>query len=227
LPPTIGYGQPVTIRINITNRGGNYRLPVGFTAGIPINVFLNDQLLGNAFVGGLDSGVETTVTFTWVIDRPVNNPTVKVILDPNGQFPDADRTNNEAQTSLTLTVERTDFVAESVRIVPEGVPAGRTARVEAVVRKGEGADYTGRLPVEVFVDGVSLGTQVADVRLNANEPMATFAFNWTVTPGQARRVRVVVDPRNEIVEADETNNTLETTVDYSATAPDFVVSPHL
>jgi len=224
LPPTIGYGQPVTIRINITNQGGNYRLPVGFTAGIPINVFLNDQLLGNAFVGGLDSGVETTVTFTWVIDRPVNNPTVKVILDPNGQFPDADRTNNEAQTSLTLTVERTDFVAESARIVPEGVPAGRTARVEVVVRKGEGADYTGRLPVEVFVDGVSLGTQVADVRLNANEPMATFAFNWTVTPGQARRVRVVVDPRNEIVEADETNNTLETTVDYSATAPDFVVS---
>jgi len=224
LPPTIGYGQPVTIRINITNRGGNYRLPVGAPSGIPINVFLNDQLLGNAFVGGLDSGVETTVTFTWVIDRPVNNPTVKVILDPNGQFPDADRTNNEAQTSLTLTVERTDFVAESVRIVPEGVPAGRTARVEVVVRKGEGADYTGRLPVEVFVDGVSLGTQVADVRLNANEPMATFAFNWTVTPGQARRVRVVVDPRNEIVEADETNNTLETTVDYSATAPDFVVS---
>ncbi len=224
LPSPIGYGQPVTIRINITNRGGNYRLPVGAPSGIPINVFLNDQLLGNAFVGGLDSGVETTVTFTWVIDRPVNNPTVKVILDPNNQFPDTDRTNNEAQTSLTLTVERTDFVAESVRIVPEGVPAGRTARVEAVVRKGEGADYTGRLPVEVFVDGVSLGTQVADVRLSANEPMATLAFNWTVTPGQARRVRVVVDPRNEIVEADETNNTLETTVDYSATAPDFVVS---
>lgn len=224
LPSTIGYGQPVTIQIHITNNGGNYRLPLGVTAGIPIQIFLNDQQIGTAFIGGLDSGVSTTVTFNWVIDRPVNNPTVRVVLDPNRQFPDADRTNNEEQTTLNLVVERTDFAPDSVRIVPENVPAGRQARVEVTVRKVSGADYAGRLPIEVFVDGISLGTQVPTVRLSDNEPLTTIAFNWTVTPGQTRRVRVVVDPRNEIAESDENNNALETTADYGVNAPDFVVA---
>ena len=224
LPQTIGYGQPVTIRIHITNNGGSYRLPLGITAGIPIQVFLNDQQIGTAFIGGLDSGVSTTVNFNWVIDRPVNNPTVRVVLDPNNQIPDSDRTNQEAQTTLNLVVEPVDFVPDSVHIVPENVPAGQQARVEAVIRKGVGADYAGRLPVEVFVDGVSLGLQVPTVRLTGSEPTVTVSFNWTVAPGQTRRVRVIVDPRNEIPEADENNNALETTVDYGVNAPDFVVA---
>lgn len=223
LPQRIGYGQTVNIRISITNRGGSYRVPLGITAGIPIRILLDGQQIGVAFIGGLDSGVTTTVNFTWSIDRPVNNPTVRVVLDPDNRLPDSDRTNHEAQRVLNLFVEQTDFIPESVRIVPENVPAGRNAVIEVTVRKGSGADFSGALSVEAFLDGVSLGTQTSNVVLTENQN-ATFSFNWTVTPGSIRRVRVVVDPRNELLETNENNNILETNLDYRAEAPDFTVA---
>ncbi len=224
LPPTIGYGQVVQFRITLTNRGGSYRLPMDYPAGLPIAVFLNAQKLVTVFVGGLDSNVSTTVTFNWVIDRPVTNPVVKVVFDPDRKVPDADRTNDEFQTTVNMVVQQVDLTATGVRIVPENVPAGQSARVEAIIRKIAGADYTGRVPVGAFVNGVSLGIQTPILSRTDSSPEATVFFGWTIVAGDARQVRVVVDPRNELSESDETNNTLETTINYPTAAPDFVVA---
>jgi subtilase family serine protease len=222
----VGMGKTITFRITVTNRGGSYRLPPdrqSFVQGIPIRVFVNDQLVATAAVGGLDTNATTTAITNWRIDRPLSNPTVRVVLDPDRQFPDADRTNNETQTQLSFSVQKLDLRPVDVEIVPANRPAGEWVNIQVRVRKEGTGDYLGPVPVRVIVDDVPLWKNSPYLSLTDASPEGIVGFNWQVTPGNERKVQVIVDPDREVDEQDETNNLLEKTVNYPAQAPDFVV----
>ena len=224
LPSTLGYGQPVTFRVHVTNRGGSFHLrPWINERTFVIDILVNDRKVATTTLGGLDNNVSTVVTTTWLIDQPIDNPTVRAVLDSERLMPDADRTNNTAQAAANLTVQSVDLAPQSVTITPANVPAGGLANVVVTVRKNPGADFSGLVPVEVFVDGVSLGVKSVTLELTDAKPEGTVPVPFMVTPGSDRVVRVVVDPRNSIPESDENNNTLQTNIVYAAAAPDFVV----
>jgi len=223
LPELVGMGKVITFRITVTNRGGGYRV-VGFTAGFPIAVFLNDQQVATTFVGGLDRGVESTAIANWRIDRPLNNPTVRVVLDPQRQFPDADRSNNEIQRQINLTVQKLDLKPVDVEIVPANRPVGEWVQIRVRVRKEGAGDFFGVVPVQVIMDGASLGTNYwTYLSLTDASPEGVVEFGWSVTPGNKRKIQVILDPDRQVDESDKTNNLLEKTVNYPAQAPDFVV----
>ncbi|MEZ8219388.1 conserved repeat domain-containing protein, partial [Candidatus Fervidibacteria bacterium JGI MDM2 SSWTFF-3-K9] len=220
----VGMGRNITFRITVTNRGGSYRLPPGyFVPGVPIRVFVNDQPVATATVGGLDTNATTTGIANWRIDRPLSNPTVRVVLDPDRQFPDADRTNNETQTQLSLSIQKLDLRPVDVEIVPANQPVGERINIQVRVRKEGTGDYFGPVPVRVIVDDVPLWKASPYLSLTDSSPEGIVWFSWQVTPGNERKVQVIVDPDREVDEQDETNNLLEKTVNYPAEAPDFVV----
>ena len=220
----IGMGRNITFRISVTNRGGSYRLPPGYRMpGVPIRVFVNDQPVATAAVGGLDTNATTTGIANWRIDRPLSNPTVRVVLDPDRQFPDADRTNNETQTQLSLSVQKLDLRPVDVEIVPANRPVGERINIQVRVRKEGTGDYFGPVPVRVIVDDVPLWKASPYLSLTDSSPEGIVRFSWQVTSGNERKVQVIVDPDREVDEQDETNNLLEKTVNYPAEAPDFVV----
>jgi Uncharacterized conserved protein len=132
----VGMGRNITFRITVTNRGGSYRLPPDrFVPAIPIRIFVNDQPVATAAVGSLDNNAARTEIANWRIDRPLSNPTVRVVLDPDRQFPDADRTNNETQTQLSLSVQKLDLRPVDVEIVPANRPVGERINIQVRVRK--------------------------------------------------------------------------------------------
>ncbi|MEZ8220181.1 hypothetical protein GG496_000348, partial [Candidatus Fervidibacteria bacterium JGI MDM2 JNZ-1-D12] len=222
LPALVGMGKTVTFRVSVTNRGGSYRL-LSYWAGIPVAIYLNDQHVATAFFGALDSGASTTTSANWVIDRPFTNPTIRAIIDPNRQFPDSDRTNNEAQTQVEATVQKIDLLPVDIQITPENQTAGKVVTVQIRVKKEGVGDYFGRVPVRVFVDEERLDNFYYTLSLTDSNPEGVVPLSWVVKPGSERKLRVVVDPDNAIDEQDETNNILEKTVNYPVTAPDFVV----
>jgi subtilase family serine protease len=224
LQEPVGMGRNITFRITVTNRGGSYRLPPS-VPGIPIRVFVNDQPVTTAAVGGLDTNVTTTAVANWRIDRPLSNPTVRVVLDPDRQFPDADRTNNETQTQLSFSVQKLDLRPVDVEIVPANRPVGEWVNIQVRVRKEGTGDYVGPVPVRVIVDDVPLWKNSPYLALTDSSPEGIVQFwgAWQVTPGNERKVQVIVDPDKEVDEQDETNNLLEKTINYPVEAPDFVV----
>jgi subtilase family serine protease/flagellar hook assembly protein FlgD len=222
LQEPVGMGRNITFRITVTNRGGSYRLPPS-VSGIPIRIFVNDQPVTTAAVGGLDTNVTTTAVANWRIDRPLSNPTVRVVLDPDHQFPDADRTNNETQTQLSFSVQKLDLRPVDVEIVPANRPVGEWVNIQVRVRKEGTGDYFGPVPVRVIVDDVPLWKNSPYLALTDSSPEGIVQFGWQVTPGNERKVQVIVDPDKEVDEQDETNNLLEKTINYPAEAPDFVV----
>ncbi|MDW8029679.1 MAG: CARDB domain-containing protein, partial [Armatimonadota bacterium] len=223
LPAIVGMGRTITFRVSVTNRGGNYRLTAFGRAGIPIFIFLNDQHIATTFFGDLDSNATTTTSASWVIDRPFTNPTIRAVIDPNRLFPDSDRTNNEAQRQIEATVQKLDLVPLDVQINPANQPVGSWVYVQVRVRKEGVGDYYGRVPVRVFVDEERLDNLWAQALLTDTNPETVISLGWNVKPGSERNVRVVLDPENVVDEQNETNNTLDRTISYSAAVPDFVV----
>ncbi|MFN3422107.1 MAG: CARDB domain-containing protein, partial [Armatimonadota bacterium] len=164
-----------------------------------------------------------TIPVRWVIDRPFTNPTIKAVIDPDRRFPDSNRTNNEAQTQIEATVQKVDLVPVDAQITPANQAVGSTVYIQVRVRKEGVGEYHGRAPVRVFVDEERLDSIYDWLSLTDSNPEGIISLWWVVKPGSERNLRVIVDPDNAVDEQDETNNILEKTVNYPATAPDFVV----
>jgi hypothetical protein len=223
LQGTCRHGQKHHLPHHRDQQGRKLQASLLLVSGIPIRVFVNDQPVTTAAVGGLDTNVTTTAVANWRIDRPLSNPTVRVVLDPDRQFPDADRTNNETQTQLSFSVQKLDLRPVDVEIVPANRPVGEWVNIQVRVRKEGTGDYFGPVPVRVIVDDVPSWKNSPYLALTDSSPEGIVQFGWQVTPGNERKVQVIVDPDKEVDEQDETNNLLEKTINYPAEAPDFVV----
>lgn len=218
VPGDLRFGSVVRVNTSIRNEGGNFRLPIGYPQGIPVRLFVNGQGVAQALIGGLDSGVSTDVSILWTIDRPLDNPQVRVVVDPENVVSESSEDNNASEQQLAVTVAPVDFTVDAIVILPVGKAAGDTANV--VVRVRSSGAYQGRLSVAAEVDGVRLTPVEASV--NISEGGTTdIPLRWTVTPGGTRAIRAEVDPSNTIAEGDENNNVLNHVVDYPAGAPDF------
>ncbi|MGC8783251.1 MAG: CARDB domain-containing protein [Armatimonadota bacterium] len=218
LPGDLRFGSTIRFNVQIRNDGGNFRLPIGYPQGIPVRLFVDGQAVGQALIGGLDSGVSTEVSVAWNVDRPIDNPLVRVVVDPDNVISESNEDNNATEERLAASVAPVDFTVESIDIQPTGKPAGDTANV--IVRVRSSGAYQGRLSVAAQVDG----TRLPPVEANVNIPeggTTDIPLRWTVTPGANRAIRAEVDPDNRIAESDDTNNVLNHVVNYPVDAPDF------
>lgn len=218
VPGDLRYGSPLRVNVSIRNDGGNFRLPIGYPQGIPVRLFVNGQRVAQALIGGLDSGVSTDLSIVWTVDRPLDNPQLRVVVDPDNVVSESNEDNNADEHQLMASVAPVDFTVEGIDIQPAGKPAGDVANV--VVRVRSSGAYQGRLNVSAEVDGVRLNPVEANV--NIGEGGSTeIPLRWTVTPGSNRAIRAEVDPNNLIPESDDNNNVLNHVVEYRVQAPDF------
>ncbi|MEJ5252448.1 MAG: CARDB domain-containing protein [Armatimonadota bacterium] len=212
------FGSTVRFEAQIRNDGGNFRLPIGYPQGIPVRFLLDGQVIGQALLGGLDAGVSTTVGFNWRVDRPLQNPTLRVVVDADNAVSETSEDNNSLEQTMNATVAPIDLAVQSVSIEPANRPAGDSAGV--VVRVQSAGRYVGRLSVRAQVDGQQLPDREQDVSI-PDGGSTSITLPWRVTPGGARTVRVQIDPANRISESNEQNNARETSIDYPVDAPDF------
>lgn len=218
LPGDLRFGSTMRFNVQIRNDGGNFRLPIGYPQGIPVRLFVNGQSVGQSMMGGLDSGVSTELSIVWTVDRPLDNPQVRVLVDPDNVVSESNEENNAAEQQMVVTVAPVDFTVDSIDIQPAGKPAGDTANV--VLRVRSSGAYQGRLSVAAQVDG----TRLTPVEANVNIPeggTTDIPLPWGVTPGGARAIRAEVDPDNRVAELDDHNNVLNHVAEYPVEAPDF------
>lgn len=220
IPGDLRFGSTVRFNVEIRNEGGNFRLPIGYPQGIPVRLFVDRQGVAQTMMGGLDSGVGAELSIVWTVDRPLDNPQVRVMVDPENVVAESNEDNNASEHQMAVTVAPVDFTVEAIDILPAGKPAGDTANV--VVRVRSSGAYQGRLSVAAQVDGTRLTPVETNVNIGEGGT-SDIPLRWSVTPGAARAIRAEVDPNNLIPELDDNNNVLNHVVDYPVDAPDFQI----
>ncbi len=108
-----------------------------------------------------------------------------------------------------------DLIIENVEILPESFRAGDVVTIRAQVTNDSRENVTERFDFTVKVDNVRIG--IFSVRLSAARQNRVFETTWEAQEGDHELLLEVDRPRNQILEANERNNTFQTSL---SVAPD-------
>lgn len=163
------------------------------------------SLIDQIEVSSLSADASTTVTFEW---KPTDTGiyTLKVTVDPDDVIEEIDETNNELTKSYG--VELPDLTV-AFKTVPSELVEDETYTIEVEV-SNIGEEDAGAFSVALEADGVTIGS--VDVRKLAAGSSKALQFSWTPEEAGTYTLKATVDPLDEVVESDETNNTAQVTV---------------
>ncbi|MEO1337275.1 MAG: CARDB domain-containing protein, partial [Myxococcota bacterium] len=222
-PETIAVGQTITVQASFFNRG----LP--FTGNVPVSIVLSqdstpdvgDQAIFRGFVffpGRAATGVQTyTFDLAALPGEPQLVPeqyTIIVVVDPEGQYAEATRTNNSANADESLTIVGSDLLIDDMTVVSPAFINGEL-NVRITLANEDIADAVGfryayylstnriiRLrDTQIFLsDPIDLASGERRT-IEDSVPLPTF------TTTTALYVGVIVDIFSQVPELVETNNT--------------------
>ena len=157
--------------------------------------------VGKNMVSGLSAGSVAHVTQSW--EAVAGNHTLKVYVDES----DLIRETNESNNTLTIAIPEIpypDLVISSLTVPTDDFNDGDVITLRAEV-KNIGNDTLRVFYVGFKVDGNLIGTQrVAGL---SNGSSVNISQDWIVSPGE-HEIKVVADYYNDVVELNETNNSL-------------------
>ncbi|MCS6937207.1 MAG: hypothetical protein NZV61_06640 [Candidatus Bipolaricaulota bacterium] len=142
---------------------------------------------------------------------------------PNGALEEQDESNNTLAT--LLTIKGPELYAESVLLTPALIRSGDDITVEVkIANAGEASAndvvvafvLNGRPLASTVIKELPAGTPDQPARQSAQAVLKTGAL--ALRPG-VYELRVVVDPDDQILELDESNNTLITTITIQPALP--------
>jgi hypothetical protein len=222
----IAEGTPVTLTAVIANNGtyNAENFTVAFYNGDPEN---GGVLIDSTFIPTLAAGATSSVqSVVWNTTGLLGQQTLFVVADSSSALAESDETNN--RLSVTAVVRKKPDLTPLSLIIPE-VRVGEAVTVTAVITNDGEADVTG-IPVTLFAGTLLTGTAVATDTVDVMA-FSTATAVWSYTPLQAgpQVLSIAADPGNELVEANEDNNTLSqtTVVGWDSLAVDVggVVDP--
>ncbi len=167
-----------------------------------IDFYIDDSLIGSAFLDTIASGGIATNTCTW--RASAGNHIIKAIID-----------NNEKICAFSVLAP--DLIIESITWSPQIVSLGDTVTF-AIKVKNRGNKIAGNGWVEFFIDNASRGQQEYN-RLEPGES-TIITYNWITQAGN-HTVNAAADVLNQSIESDETNNNLS--VIFSTAPPDLII----
>ncbi|MCI2429915.1 hypothetical protein LM602_03815 [Candidatus Acetothermia bacterium] len=142
---------------------------------------------------------------------------------PNGAIEEQDESNNTLAT--LLTIKGPELYAESILLTPALVRSSDDVTAEAKIANAGEAPATdvvvafllnGRLLASTVIKELPAGRSEAPARQSAQAVLKTGAL--ALRPG-VYELRVVVDPEDQIIELDESNNTLITALTIQPALP--------
>jgi len=218
-PSYIKPGSLVELRATVKNVGREpailYRAHRFLINGNPIGT--------NSTSRRLDVNQSATYTIYW---RAVpGNHTFTLVADAYNHLPEENESNNRMTVSLP-EVKFPDFKIVSVQPVQSLNATGVRAPFEVKITN-LGEDYGGRIPVQLYQDGMiyyttSWGNYYIP-GLKRGEVKSLWLYY--MVNGGTHEVKIVVDPDNAIPEADENNN--QFVGNYTTPHPDVVVELEL
>ncbi|MCL7414047.1 MAG: hypothetical protein M8353_10625, partial [ANME-2 cluster archaeon] len=163
----------------------------------------DDISIGSKSVSGLASGIAKTVTQTW-ISTPGEHK-IKAVVDNNHLVTESNESNNAMELNLTK-VDIADLIVSDLTWPYSNFSDGETVTFTAVVENVGIGNTTRGFHTRFMIDGVNIGDQYL-VGLESGS-LRNVIQTWSATPGE-HTIKAVVDHYNNIVESNETNNSLE------------------
>src|SRR5262249_51032938 len=195
-----------------------------------------DINLGDVFVPPLAAGAMTHVSASLPSASLGGRYVLRVVVNPDNVVAELDTTNNQASAPFNVRQENDLAVsASNIRFTPSGP---NQVQVSVVIN-----NYGATLPINVTTNvykgnpssgGTLIGSGVVNAGLAANQT-ASISVSWNTSGiNGPTPVYVVIDPSNQLVEADKTNNIAfrffypgnPAPTDLAITSREFVVTPN-
>ncbi|UCE37509.1 MAG: right-handed parallel beta-helix repeat-containing protein [Thermoplasmata archaeon] len=215
----VGEGDTVTISVDITNEGGTTvtNVLVRFYEEYPD---ANDDgfedpsadQIGDVIIPSLGPGATTTVTMTW-IPSSIGTYEISVWVDPaiqpdhNGAILEAIETNNIASEVMNVGPDLS-IVFTDISFSDNPASEGTIVTITAVIHNDGGQDandvvvniYDNEKKKKNLIGSITISTIPA-----GDSYTVTITFDTTGEAGY-HNIWVVIDPKDDIEEYDETNN---------------------
>jgi subtilase family serine protease/RNA polymerase subunit RPABC4/transcription elongation factor Spt4 len=217
--------ETVTITTQVDN--------IGETASGPFLVnfyYRNDlNLIGSVEVENLEPGDDTSVQVSWSpTDVGLNKIIARAI--PTTPIIEMDVENNANSTwfriysKADLTMDPEDLFSD-INLIPPSVPYSKDVKLTATIRN-RGESDAREFWVQFFdgnpaTGGTQIGLNKRVTGLAAGKSTSV-EVTWSALPGGPHTIYCKIDPFNEVVEANEANNTRTLGI-YVETVPDLVV----
>jgi subtilase family serine protease len=194
VPESPSIGDEVIFTVSVKNQGSG-RADYSYTA-----LYLDDTRLDSIYISPLTSNTTASVTFTWT--ALAGTHLIRAVANASKRVIESDETNNEL--TLTLSTLAPDLVIREIAGVPSEPKVGEEV-IFTVSIKNQGDDEALPSRVYFYIDDYPQG--YLDVPELAAGAMTTRTFSWVAQSG-LHTIRAVIDPDDEVIEDDETNNEL-------------------
>ena len=195
-------GTSATIQVSVDNRGDKVaqNVLVTFYDGDPD---LGGELIDQTTIGSIIAGGTQEIAISWVVPSDLNAHNVFAVVDPVLSFDDRDRSNNATSSWAVLS----DLVLETSHI--KEISDTEVAITSKIINSG--VIPSGRIKVHWRLES-DQGTEIGYEELDsiAADSFRECTFVWDKSDYESYdgsvKVYTIVDADNEVMEADESNN---------------------
>ncbi len=168
--------------------------------------------------------------FSWKVPRGFQTGEwlLKAVTDPYGEIAEYDETNNVSQKFVEIleATEKPDLTV-SITSYPSRVERGGSYSIEVEVHNA-GNEAAEDFPVRITVERSGDVREVGEIRIDSLDPGAYEArtISWSVPYDMGIgnwTLKAEVDPYDDVLEKDETNNADIKTVEVTPGPPDLAV----
>lgn len=213
LPGTVSLGENQSVVVEIRNSGNSA------SGEFMVQLFSNSSLIETQVITNLDPGSSTTLNFNWT-PTTLGNYILMAIADPEDQVSETNEDNNEASHQCMVTGSTLpDLVVSSLQI-PSKIYVNDAYQVNVTVNNTGNASAS-NFKVKLFDNNDLVETKIVS---NLNQGSSIILnFNWTPNIPGEHILRVEVDPDGDLLETNENNNTIISSVTAVPKLPDLIV----
>ncbi len=195
-------GTSFDVRATIANAGAT-----AVEGRFAVNYYLDGEFFGSRELTFLDAGAEQTLAMQVIATPGEHVATVKV--DEANTVRESDETNNTGAANVPeVTILYPDLVVSNVTYLPLDVKYGQTVGFTCTVSNTTVVSTQETFVFALYVDDTRVAVQELP-RLTGNDSHV-FVLTWRALadPDVPHTIKAAVDTRDDVQEADETNNEL-------------------
>ena len=218
LSSPVKYGEG-TLRATVKNQGS---VATATLINIDVKMYLDGEECDTGiFITGFDAGESATEDTTTCNPSTPGLHTVKFVVDWTSEVPETDETNNSLEKTFTWYAP--DLVITDLELEGQPAHAGEGKLVATIENQGL-IDTATLLNIDVtmFLDGVECDTGIVIAGLGAGNDATEESTKCNPMTDGPHTIEFVVDSTSEVVEMDESNNSLEKTFEWYL--PDLYVT---
>ncbi len=206
-PVDASIGDTVTFTATFVNQGSNK------SQKAEASYFVDGLATGSLALPEIKPASSATVSFEWIALAGIHN--IKITADAGNTITESDETNNDKEVSFsTLTP---DLAIEDISWLME-YPLSNDDVTFIITIKNQGSDKSGVSTLQYSIDeSIDLHKDIDPIP--AGESVTVNII--TVAESGEHTIDVYIDPDDEIIEIDETNN--EKSLTFSTSVPDLAV----